>query len=41
MVVAESPTGRPLRLAACVVVRVGRNGLIEAIDEYVDVPDLS
>jgi len=40
-VVGESPSGRPLRLAACVVVRVGDDGLITTIDEYVDVPDLS
>jgi ketosteroid isomerase-like protein len=40
-VVGESPTGRPLRLAACAVVRVDDDGLISAIDEYVDVPDLS
>lgn len=40
-VVAESPSGRPLRLAACVVVRVDDDGRIESIDEYVDVPDLS
>jgi ketosteroid isomerase-like protein len=40
-VVGESPTGRPIRLAACAVVRVDDNGLISAIDEYVDVPDLS
>lgn len=40
-VVAESPSGRPLRLPACVVVRVDNDGLITAIDEYVDVPELS
>ena len=40
-VVAESPTGRPLRLVACVVVRVNGEGQITSIDECVDVPDLS
>lgn len=40
-VVAESPSGRPLRLAACVVVRVDDDGRITSLDEYVDVPDLS
>lgn len=40
-VVGVSPSGRPLRLAACVVVRVDEAGAIAAIDEYVDVPDLS
>ncbi len=40
-VVAESPSGRPLGLAACVVVRIDDDGLISSIDEYVDVPDLS
>lgn len=40
-VIAESATGRPLRLSACVVVRVDDEHLITAIDEYVDVPDLS
>lgn len=41
VVVAESPSGRALRLHACVVVRVGADDLITSIDEYVDVPDLS
>ena len=41
VVIAESPSGRPLSLAACVVVRVDDDGLITTIDEYVDVPDLS
>jgi hypothetical protein len=40
-VVAETPSGRPIRLAACVVVRVGEDGLITSMDEYVDVPDLT
>jgi len=40
-VVAETPSGRPVRLAACVVVRVGEQGLITSMDEYVDVPDLT
>lgn len=40
-VVGETPSGRPVRLAACVVVRVDDDGRITTIDEYVDVPDLS
>lgn len=40
-VVGVSPSGRPLRLAACVVVRIDDAGRVTAIDEYVDVPDLS
>ncbi len=40
-VVATSPTGRPLRIAACVVVRVDDDGMITSIDEYLQVPDLT
>lgn len=41
-VVATTPSGRELRLHACVVIRVDDHGSITSIDEYVDVPsDLS
>ena len=40
-VVAETPSGRPLRLAACVVVRTDDGGRVSSLDEYVDVPDLT
>lgn len=41
-VVATTPSGRKLRLVACVVVRVDDEGAITSLDEYVDVPsDLS
>ena len=40
-VVGVSPSGRPLRLAACVVVRVDDAARITTVDEYVDVPDLA
>ena len=39
-VVATTPAGRQLDLAACVVVRVDDEGRIVSLDEYVDVPDL-
>lgn len=35
-VVAELPDGTPVRLHACVVVRVDHDGLITSMDEYVD-----
>ncbi len=40
-VVAVSASGNPLRLPACVVVRVDDDGLITEIDEYVDTAPLA
>ncbi len=39
-VVATTPAGLSLNLAACVVVRVNDVGLISSIDEYVDLSTL-
>jgi ketosteroid isomerase-like protein len=39
-VVAELPDGRPVRLHACVVVRVDNQGRITSLDEYADVSAL-
>ena len=36
-VVSTTPTGKPVDLAACVVVRVDDDGLITEMDEYVDI----
>ena len=35
-VVSTTPSGKAVRLAACVVIRVDDHGLITALDEYVD-----
>lgn len=35
-VVSITPSGTPVHLAACVVLRVGDDGLITSLDEYVD-----
>lgn len=37
-VIATTPSGREVRLAACVVIRVDADGAITSLDEYVDVP---
>ena len=40
-VVGELPDGRPVHLAACVVVRVDDAGAITSLDEYVDTAGLA
>jgi ketosteroid isomerase-like protein len=35
-VVSTTPTGHPVNIAACVVVRVNDAGLITSLDEYLD-----
>lgn len=38
---AHTPSGAPLTFRACLVVRVGDDGLITRIDEYLDPADLT